>query len=156
MRALGAEVVLQWRDLAGAEGPNERAAAQRIWRYCHRANEPDRIASVARHSLERLAKRPRIDVVLVPLGGGGVSGARVVARSVSRSVWVIAMPSARVRAAHDSWPSGQARKPANTTLAEGLATGSGYELPQATLREHLSEFMLVEVLDFLGAARVML
>ena len=31
----------------------------------------------------------------------------------------------------------------NQTFAEGLATASGYELPQAILKEHLDDFVLV-------------
>ena len=31
----------------------------------------------------------------------------------------------------------------NTTFAEGLATGAGFDLPQRILRAHLSDFVLV-------------
>lgn len=157
MRDLGAEVVLRGRDFDEARGLSEAEAAHRGWRYVHPANEPDLIAGVATHTLELLEERPNTDVILVPLGAGsGASGACIVARAVNPAIEVIAVQSEQAPAAHDSWRSGQLLERPNTTVAEGLATGSGHQLPQGILRELLTDFVLVEDRDLLGAVRMMI
>ena len=37
----------------------------------------------------------------------------------------------------------------NTTIAEGVATGTAFELPQRILRDRLTDFVLVEDRDLL-------
>ncbi len=156
MRDLGAEVVLVGRNFDEARLRCEAVATERGWRYVHAANEPDLIAGVATHTLEILEERPGIDTILVPLGGGsGASGACIVSRAVDPAIEVIAVQSARAPAAHNSWRSGHLVERSNTTLAEGLATGTAFELTQGILRELLGDFVLVEDDDLLRATRVM-
>jgi threonine dehydratase len=156
MRDLGAEVVLAGRNFDEARVRSEAVAADRGWRYIHAANEPDLIAGVATHTLELLEEQPGIDLILVPLGGGsGASGACIVSRAVDSAIAVIAVQSAQAPAAHDSWRSGHLVERSNSTVAEGLATGTAFELTQGILRDLLSDFILVEDDDLLRAARVM-
>jgi threonine dehydratase len=156
MRDLGAEVVLVGRDFDEARVRSEELARERGWRYVHAANEPDLIAGVATHTLELLEQQPGLEVILVPLGGGsGASGACTVAKAVNPAIEVIAVQSAQAPAAHDSWRSGRLEKRANTTLAEGLATGTAFELTQGILHELLSDFVLVDDDELLRAVRIM-
>jgi threonine dehydratase len=156
MLDLGAEVILMGRNFDEARVRSQEVAAERGWRYVHAANEPDLIAGVATHTLELLEQAPGIEVILVPLGGGsGASGACIVSRAVDPSIEVIAVQSAQAPAAHDSWRSGHLVERSNATLAEGLATGTAFELTQGILRGLLGDFVLVEDDDLLRAARVM-
>jgi len=157
MRDLGAEVVFAGRAFDEARHHAEDLAGERGLRYIHAGDEPDLIAGVATYTLELLEDRPDVDAILVPVGGGsGASGASIVVRAVRPSIEVIGVQSAQAPAAHDSWQAGQPVERPNTTSAEGLATGTAFDLPQRILRELLTDFVLVEDRDLLRATRLMI
>ena len=157
MRDLGAEVISVGRDFDDAREHCERLAIERGFRYIHSGNEPDLIAGVATHTVELLEERPDVEVIIVPVGGGsGASGACIAGKSMRRDIEVIAVQSASAPTAHDSWHAGSSVERPNTTIAEGLATRTAFELPQRILREHLDDFVLVTDDDLLDAVRLMI
>lgn len=144
MRALGAQVVETGRDFDDAREHCERLAAERGYRYVHAANEPLLVSGVATATLEILEDQPDLDVVIVPVGGGSAAaGACVVRGSCAPSMRVIGVQSGAAPAAHHSWQQGRLVQEPMGTFAEGLATGSAFELPQQILRDHLDDFVLV-------------
>ncbi|HXN78234.1 MAG TPA: threonine/serine dehydratase [Candidatus Dormibacteraeota bacterium] len=157
MRDLGAEVVLVGRDFDDAREHCERLAAEHGYRYIHSGNEPDLIAGVATHTLEILEERPDIDVILVPVGGGsGAAGACIAAKSIRSNIEVIAVQSTAASTAHDSWRARAPVERPNTTVAEGLATRTAFELPQRILRDMLDDFVLVTDDQLLSATAAMI
>ena len=157
MRDLGAEVVLVGRDFDDAREHCERLAAEHGYRYIHSGDEPDLIAGVATHTLEILEERPDIDVILVPVGGGsGAAGACIAAKSIRSGIEVIAVQSTAASTAHDSWRARKSVERPNTTIAEGLATRTAFELPQRILRDMLDDFVLVTDDELLSATAVMI
>lgn len=144
MRALGAEVVFHGRVFEESRDFAERLQAERGLRYVHAANEPDLIAGVGTYSLEVFEDLGDVDALIVPLGAGsGASGASVVRDAVSPSTDVFAVQSERAPAGYRSWKAGELVDAPVETEAEGLATGSAYELPQSILRKSLADFFLV-------------
>ena len=157
MRDLGAEVVLVGRDFDDAREHCERLAAEHGYRYIHSGDEPDLIAGVGTHTLEILEVRPDIDVVLVPVGGGsGAAGACIAAKSIRSEIEVIAVQSSAAPTAHDSWHARKSVERPNTTIAEGLATRTAFDLPQRILRDMLDDFVLVTDDELLAATAVMI
>jgi threonine dehydratase len=157
MRALGAEVVLHGRDFDEAREHCEQLAARHGYRYIHSGNEPDLIAGVATCTLEILETRPDVEVIVVPVGGGsGAAAACLVAKAVRPSVEVIGVQSEAAPAAYESWRSGGLVKAPNSTSAEGLATGTAFELPQRIMRELLADFVLVTEDALRDATRLMI
>jgi len=157
MRDLGAEVICAGRAFEEARAHCEALAVERGLRYVHTGNEPDLIAGVATATLEILEEQPEVDVILVAVGGGsGASAACIVSRALRPSIEVIGVQSAQSPAAHDSWRAGAMVERPNTTAAEGVATGSAFELPQRIMRELLTDFVLVEDRDLLTATRLMI
>jgi threonine dehydratase len=101
------------------------------------ANEPDLIAGVATVYLEVFEREPDLDALIVPVGGGsGAAAAALVAAAVSPRCRGIAVQSRNFLAAHDSWRAGHCVERPNATTAEGLATGSGFDLTQRVLGQH--------------------
>ncbi len=157
MRALGVELVEHGRDFDEAREHSERLAAEHGYRYVHSGNEPHLIAGVATHTLEALEQEPRLDAIVVPIGGGsGAAGTCVVAKAISPGCEVIGVQAEQAPAAYDSWRSGAIVEGRMATSAEGLATRVGFELPQAILREHLDDFVLVGEDDLRNATRLMI
>jgi threonine dehydratase len=144
MRDLGAEVVFHGRDFDDAREHCEALAGERGARYIHSANEPLLIAGVATASLEIFEDVPEVDTIYVPVGGGsGAAGACLVARAVSPRAKVIGVQAELAPAAYESWRAKELREASTETEAEGLATRTAFELPQAMLREMLDDFVLV-------------
>jgi threonine dehydratase len=157
MRALGAEIAFAGRDFDDAREYCEKEAAEHGYRYIHSGNEPMLIAGVGTYTLEILESQPDIDVIIVPIGGGsGASGACTVAKTVRPSIEVIGVQSEAAPAAHRSWKGRALVTDANSTVAEGLATRTAFELPQAILWRLLDDFVLVSDEDLLAATRIMI
>ena len=157
MRDMGADVRLAGRDFDEAREHCERLADEHGYRYIHSGDEPHLIAGVGTYSLELLEERPSIDVVVVPIGGGsGAAGACIVAKALRPEIEVIGVQSAQAPTAYESWRAGERLERPNTTIAEGLATRTAFELPQRILREKLDEFVLVTDDDLLAANKVMI
>lgn len=144
MRGMGAEVILQGSRFDDSVRYVEELAAQSGVRYVHAGNEPDLIAGVGTETLELLEDVPDLDVIFVPVGGGsGAAGACITAKAINPAIQVIGVQSSESPAAYTSWRERQITSAPNRTFAEGLATGMGFSLPQAILREYLDDFVLV-------------
>ena len=145
MRGLGAEVIFHGATFDDARAHCEALAEEHGLRYVHSGNEPLLIAGVATATAEMLEAEPELEVIIVPVGGGSsAAGACIVAREINPKIRVIGVQSDRSSAAHDSWSQGQLVARPNTTLAEGLATGTAFILPQTIMWQCLSDFMLVQ------------
>jgi threonine dehydratase len=157
MRGLGAEVVLFGVDFDEAREHCERLAEKEGRRYIHAGNEPLLIAGVATGTLEIFEEQPDIDVVVVPVGGGsGAAGAGLVTRTVRPAAQVVGVQSEQAPAAYRSWRAGRLVEAPMETFAEGLATRTAFELPQAMLRELLADFVLVGDDAMRAATRIMI
>jgi threonine dehydratase len=144
MRNLGAEVIHHGVYFDESREYIERLSREEGYRYVHAVNEPSLIAGVGTYTLEILEDMPDVDVIVVPVGGGsGASGACIVAKSVNPDIQVIGVQAEQAPAVYLSWQAGHVVEAPMKSAAEGLATGSGYELPLGILREHLDNFILV-------------
>jgi threonine dehydratase len=158
MRANGATIVEHGDDYDDARVECERRAAADGSRYVHSGNEPYLIAGVGTAALEVLTERPDIDVIIVPVGGGsGASGAALVAKSLRPDITVIGVQAEGASAAYRAW---RERGPRTTeraaTFAEGLATRTSFDLPQAMLAALLDDFVLVSDDELYSAMRLLL
>ncbi|MGW4720248.1 threonine ammonia-lyase [Nocardia sp. NPDC004260] len=144
VRALGAELVEHGSELEQARTHAEELSAERGMCLVSAADEPAIIAGVATAYVELFLAAPDLDVLVVPVGSGtGAAGACLVAAAFSPTCEVIGVQSAASPAGHDSWRVGQLVQRPNTTRVDGLATGSGFALPQRILADHLTDFVLV-------------
>src|SRR5262249_36137942 len=157
MRALGAEIVFHGGDFDDAREHCEKLSAEHGYRYIHSANEPMLIAGVGTYALEILEAQPDIDAIVVPIGGGsGASGTCTVAKTVSPAIEVIGVHSDAAPAAYRSWQGRALVTDATSTIAEGLATRTAFDLPQEILWRLLDDFVLVSDDQLLAATRAMI
>lgn len=144
MRGYGAEVIFHGEKFDDARIYCEALSRERGYRYIHSGDEPLLIAGVATEALEMLEEEPQLAAIFVPVGGGsGAAGVAIVARAINPSIRVIGAQSEDAPAAYESWRQKRLVEAPNRTFAEGLATGTAFELPQSILRELLREFILV-------------
>ena len=152
MQGMGAEVIFHGKVYDEAKAYCEALAREHGYRYIHSGDEPLLIAGVATGHLEMLEDEPELDAIIVPIGGGsGGAGAGIVARAVKPGLRVIGVQSEAAPAAYESWRQHRLIEAPNRTLAEGLATGVAFALPQAIMARTLDDFLLVSEQEILQA-----
>jgi len=152
MQGMGAQLIFHGATFDEARLHCEALAQEHGYRYIHAGDEPLLIAGVATETLEMLEDQPDLQVIIVPIGGGsGAAGACIVARAVNPAIRVIGTQSEASPAAYESWRQRQLVEAPNRTLAEGLATGTAFALPQAILWEALDDFVPVPDEEILQA-----
>ncbi len=144
MRNLGANVIFHGEVFDDSLAYAARLAREDGYRFIHSANEPHLIAGVGTVVLEILEDLPDVDVIVTPVGGGsGACGACTVAKSINPDIRVVGVQSEMAPAVYLSWKGGRIVNSPSKTIAEGLATGSGYELTNSILADLLDDFILV-------------
>ena len=157
VRALGARLVLEGERFDDCRGIAERIARESGAYYVDSGNEPALTAGVGTVTVELLERAPDLDALFVPVGSGTcAAGACLAAAELAPNCRVIAVQSAQAPSAHDSWHGGELVERPNRTIIEGVATGHPFAVPQAILREHLHDFLLVDDADVRAAQRLML
>ncbi|MGW4644158.1 threonine ammonia-lyase [Sphaerisporangium sp. NPDC004334] len=156
VEALGAAVEIRGATMVETGAYARALAEERGDRLISPAGDPDLIAGVGTLYLEMFTRQPDLDAVFVPVGSGtGAAAACLVARAVAPRCRVIAVQSSQAPAAHDAWRSGEPAGRPVGTVAEGLATGSSFALPQQLMRG-LDDFLLVHDDDLRAAQRLLL
>ncbi|GCE11384.1 threonine ammonia-lyase [Tengunoibacter tsumagoiensis] len=152
MQGMGSEVIFHGEKFDDAKHYCEELAQEHGYRYIHSGNEPDLIAGVATAYLEMLADEPELKTIIVPIGGGsGAAAACIAAKALNPTIKVIGVQSEASPAAYESWRQHRLIHAPNQTIAEGLATGTAFELPQRILWETLDDFLLVSDQEILQA-----
>jgi threonine dehydratase len=152
MQGMGAEVIFHGDSFDAARLHCAALAQEHGYRYIHSGDEPLLIAGVATETLEMLEDQPELGTIIVPIGGGsGAAGACIAAHGVNPHIRVVGVQSDASPAAYQSWKQRAVLEAPNRTIAEGLSTGSGFELPQRILQEQLDDFVLVSDQEILRA-----
>jgi threonine dehydratase len=141
---MGGEVIFYGATFDEAKLHCEALAQEHGYRYIHSGNEPMLIAGVATEVLEMLEDEPELQVIIVPIGGGsGAAGACIAGHAINPAIRVIGVQSEASPAAYESWRQRRLVSAPNRTLAEGLAPGVAFELPQEIMWQSLHDFLLV-------------
>ncbi len=141
---MGAQVIKHGATYDESKLHCEDLARVHGYRYIHSGNEPLLIAGVGTEALEMLEDQPDLDIIFVPIGGGsGAAGVGIAAHAINPAIQIIGVQSEASPAAYETWKQHRLVTAPNRTFAEGLATGVAFELPQAILRDHLHDFLLL-------------
>jgi threonine dehydratase len=155
IRALGAELIEVGATYEETVRECARIREARGLTLLHSTNDPHVIAGAGTMTLEILGQEPELDALVIALGGGSQSvGALTVAAALRPSLRVFAVGAAGAPAQYESWRRGVrlTGQPIDT-FAEGIATGSAYELTFDALREGLAGFVTVTDAEMYAAIR---
>ncbi|HEX7766217.1 MAG TPA: pyridoxal-phosphate dependent enzyme [Nitrospira sp.] len=150
---LGAHVIVV-EDRAAAEQALHETLAQEHARQIHAFNDPQVIAGQGTIMLELLQQVSDLDVVLGPVGGGGLlSGLCIAAHHLNPRLLLYACEPLGAADAIESLRQNKIVPMTNPrTMADGLRTSLGSRtLP--ILRRHLTDVFLVSEDEILGAMR---
>jgi threonine dehydratase len=142
--AFGAHVVLDGETLHEAHARAQAIAAAHDLVWVHPYDDPFIIAGQGTIALEMLEDVPTLDVLIVPIGGGGlIAGNAIAARALKPAIEVVGVecelyPSMWNAIHEDDRPCGGA------TIAEGIAVSTAGKLTLPVVRELVRDIILVD------------
>jgi threonine dehydratase len=155
IRALGAELIETGETYDATAAECARIREERGMTLVHSTNNRDVIAGAGTMTMEILEQEPDLDAIVIALGGGSQSvGALAVAAASKPGLEVYAVGASGAPAQYESWKLGHRLEGMESrTFAEGIATGSAYEMTFDTLKAGLADFVTVSDAELYQAVR---
>jgi threonine dehydratase len=143
-RSHGAEVVLEGETVADAQMRCEALCRERGLTMVHPYDDPHIMAGQGTVALEMLEDRPDLDMLVIPVGGGGlIAGNAVAARGVKPDIAILGAEAALYPSLWNAL-TGETRAIGGPTLAEGIAVKNVGALTLPVIRALVSEIVLVD------------
>ena len=123
VRELGAEIVLYGSGYDDAFGKARELQQSHGYTFVHAFDDPEVIAGQGTIGLELLEQIPELEVVVAPVGGGGlIAGIATAVKTLRPQVRVIGVETALLPAMQASLMAGRIQPlPAASTLADGIS-----------------------------------
>jgi threonine dehydratase len=142
--ACGAEVVLEGETVAESQVRAEKIARERSLTFVHPYDDPKVIAGQGTIALEMLEDAPDLDLLVFPIGGGGlIAGNALAARARKPSIEIVGAEAALYPSFWNAL-HGENRPLGGPTLAEGIAVKNVGVLALPIVRELVAEIILVD------------
>ncbi|MEX0646415.1 MAG: pyridoxal-phosphate dependent enzyme [Balneolaceae bacterium] len=112
--------------------------------FVHPYNDPAVIAGQGTCAKELLEEIPDLDIIIAPVGGGGLlSGTSIAARHINPNIQIVGVEPEIADDAYRSFQTGTLQPVERTdTIADGLRTSLG-ELPFSIIRQNVDEMVTV-------------
>lgn len=147
-RGFGVAVILQGENMTESRDFTMQLMKKHNYTLIHPFNDLDVIAGQGTVALEMLEDVPDLDVLIVPIGGGGLAaGMAIAAKAIKPDIQVIGVQSAFCPVVAqalfpNSVPSLPTKMP--QTIAEGIAIRFSGDLTMAILEKHLDDMFVAE------------
>lgn len=143
-RGYGAEVILHGDLFDDAKRHALELVEARQLTWVHPYDDPKVIAGQGTIGLEMLAAHPELDVLVIPIGGGGlISGIAVAAKALSPGIEIVGVQTARFPSMYAA-VRGESPVFGVTTIADGIAVKAPGELTLPIVRELVRDIILVD------------
>jgi len=141
----GARVLLEGSTFDDASVYAATVRARDGLTFIHPFDDADIIAGQGTIALEMLEDNPDLDVLIVPIGGGGlISGMGTAARGLKENIEIVGVQASMYPSMHAAINGSTALPAGGATIAEGIAVKKAGELTQAIVREVVDDILLVE------------
>ena len=143
-RSHGAEVLLHGDNFDAAKAYALELARARALTFIHPYDDEQIIAGQGTIALEMLASYPELDVLVVPIGGGGlISGMAIAAKAVKPDIDIVGVQTQRYPSMYCAIKK-QPLELGASTIAEGIAVAEPGALTLPIVREHVSDIVLID------------
>jgi threonine dehydratase len=142
-RRHGAEVILRGDTVEEAAAFARDHGRERGLTFVHPYDDPLVIAGQGTVALEMLGAAPEIDILVVPIGGGGlISGMAIAAKALRPEIEVIGVQAALYPSMYNKI-KGESLPMRGDTLAEGIAVKAPGEITAPIVRALVDDIVLV-------------
>lgn len=126
--------------------------------FVHPFNDPYVIAGQGTIGLEIMEEQPDLDVILVPIGGGGIAaGVALAAKTINPNIKVIGVQTKNAPSMYESLRCGHVEvMPVNKTIADGIAVGEPGDLTFSIIKEYVDEIITVSETEISQAVLLLL
>lgn len=143
-RELGANVVLHGLTFDEARTHAEALCDERGHILVHPFDDPDVIAGQGTIALEMIEQGPALDLVIVPIGGGGlISGMATCFNALSPKTSMIGVQAALFPSMANAL-DGKEREVGGNTLAEGIAVKEAGTITREIVANLVDDIVLIE------------
>lgn len=154
--ALGAEVVLSGETLSESRLKADEIMAERGMTLVHPYDDPLVIAGQGTVGLEMVQERSDLDMIVAPIGGGGlIAGTAVAAKNLSPKIEVVGVETKLFPSMYHAI-RGEEAICGGQTLAEGIAVKDAGSLTTPIIKDLVSDIFLVEETEIERAVCTML
>ena len=143
-RGHGAEVILYGENFDAAKAHALEIAKTRSLVWVHPYDDEKVIAGQGTLALEMLHAVPNLDALIVPIGGGGmIAGMAIAAKAINPNIEIVGVETQRFPSMYCAI-KGEAPQFGTSTIAEGIAVKEPGRIPQAIVKELVSEIVLID------------
>ncbi|MBT5432606.1 MAG: threonine ammonia-lyase [Alphaproteobacteria bacterium] len=142
-RRFGARVVLSGETIDEAGIAARQIAADEDLVFVHPYDDPKVMAGQGTVGLEMMASVPDLDVIIVPIGGGGlIGGIATAAKAIKPEIEIIGVEAAMFPSMYQSL-QGLTVKAGGRTIADGIAVKTPGKVNIPVIKELVSDIILV-------------
>lgn len=121
----GATIVLHGTGYDGAFGRASELQKEKGYTFVHAFDDPKVIAGAGTVGLELLDQAPALDVVVVPIGGGGIiSGMSIALKAANPKIRVVGVQARDIASMKASLEAGRIVTVKGSTMADGIAVAT--------------------------------
>lgn len=143
-RSHGAEVVLHGETVADAQARCEQIQAERGMTLVHPYDDAKVIAGQGTIALEMFEDVVDLDMMVIPIGGGGlISGNAIAAKALNPKIEIVGVEALLYPSVWNALEHGN-RTIGGPTLAEGIAVKNVGKLTLPIIRDLVSDVLLVD------------
>jgi threonine dehydratase len=155
-RAFGAEVILHGENFDEAKAHALQVMAQRRLTLVHPYDDEKVIAGQGTIALEMLEAHPDLDVLIVPVGGGGmIAGMASAAKAIKPGIEMIGVEAVRFPSMYAAFKGSKPEFGSNT-IADGIAVKEPGQLTLEIIRRQVEDIVLVDEGDIEEAMLLLL
>jgi threonine dehydratase len=158
VRRYGANTVLAGSDYDAAFREAQRIAQEKTLTFIHAFDDPWVIAGQGTIGLELHEQISDLDVVIVPVGGGGLIGGTALAlKTINAKIRVVGVQAETIPAMKAALAKGTAvRLPSAITIADGIAVRAAGETALELVKEYVDEIVTVSEGEIANAVLLLL
>jgi threonine dehydratase len=141
----GSEVLLHGQNYDEAYEKAVEISKQTGATFIHAFDDPSVIAGQGTIGLEILQDCPGLDVIIVPVGGGGlISGVAIAAKAINPQIKIIGVQPEGANSGYLSWKSKKRQSiQSPLSIADGLSVKQPGVLPFEIMKEVVDDFVTV-------------
>lgn len=153
----GAEIVLHGSGYDDAFGRATELQKEKGYTFVHAFDDPRVIAGAGTVGLELLAQAPALDVVVVPIGGGGIiAGMAIALKAANPKVRIVGVQAEGIASMKASVEAGKIVTVKGSTIADGIAVATPGRHTFPIVQKYVDEIVTVSEHEIAQAILVLI